>query len=554
MHLSSFIPAAASSFLSSLSSVLLMASSAWLIATAALLPPLAELSVAITFVRACGIFRAVFRYLDRWLSHQATFRLLTSLRLAVYRLAVHHLPIKDTPISQGAFLNDLTVGVDVLRDFYLRAVAPPLLALFLAVLASLCLYTVSSYAAWIPFFLFISSLLIPCLTLRCYGFDEQMTAADTNYRDTLIDASTGLSDLRTGRTKACPAAGAESFFTRLESASLQRNDLEQKKRRIERHSDTLLHIVHSALFVSLFYILVEAGTLNGIWLAVYILAAETLFQEFLALPEAVRAFYRTIRVTERLLGTSSPGSPLAESAGDRAAKMPLQEQIHFSAASSNTDSSPILASSQLTFAYLKTAPIFSDLSFSIQAGEHVALIGESGTGKTSLFHLLLRLYEPDSGTLQLAGKDYSSYTAEDIRAHFAASTQASYLFSESIRANFERFHPGLSDDAILTSLQKAFFTDTLDALPQSLDTPIGEDGSLLSGGQRQRLLLALALAAKNRPILLLDEPTAGLDRQTTNRVLTFIQQESQSRTLLLISHDDSVIAHVSRTIRLHFTK
>lgn len=550
MRVSAFLPAALSSLLSSLSSILLMGASAWLIATAALLPPLAALSMGITFVRACGLFRAAFRYLDRWLSHQATFRQLTRLRLLVYRLAIAHLPIKDTPMSQGVFLHDLTAGIDVLRDFYLRAVAPPLLALLLAVIAALCLHSVAPHTSWIPFALFLASLFIPYVALERSRYESAKVVADTIYRDTLIDAQSGLFELRTGSTKSHPLAGSARFFHVLESSAEYRGTVELCARRHERYADMLLHIVHATLFVLLFYLLIKAQTLDGIWLAVYVLSAETLFQAFLPLPEAVRAFGRTKRVAERILHMSQDGAYSTEKSHVKIGSRTSIGKKHIFSNPSIPNSSPLLAASNLSFAYPKSAPLFSDLSFSIQFGERIAFIGESGTGKTTLFHILLRLYESDSGTLRLAGRSYADCTDAEIRAHFASATQACYLFSDSVRANFKRFHPNCTEEDMLHALHCAAFSDTLEELPQGLDTPIGEDGSLLSGGQRQRLLLALALIANDRPILLLDEPTTGLDRTTADLVLRSIHDACTTRTLLLISHDTSAIAHVTRTIIL----
>ena len=524
-----FLPAACMSLLSSLSAIVLMGAAAWIITSAALHPPLFTLAVAITLVRTAGISRAVFRYLDRWLSHRATFQLLTRLRTCLYETAASLLPLKAPGTSQGALLHELTAGMDCLRDFYLRVLAPPLLTLLLMLVASACLLPLSETAALLPPAAWLLSLLSPLLL-----GEKPAAALGADYRSCLLDALGGRIDLQA-------ANQAEPMRQQLDAAARELTDALQKKSRRKNLADTLTDLVCNLALAGTFACLLPiagSGTISGIELAVYLLSIQTLLAEFQALPEATRVFLCTGEALAALLpalhaARSIPKTSLA---------------TNLPAAKSPEDAIPPLLSAQdIHFAYTGQQPLLHGLSFTISQGSKTAIIGESGAGKTTLFHLLLGIWTPDKGTLLLQGRPYSSYTNQELHQFFAAATQSCYIFSDSIRENFSRLYQDISEDAVWQALETAQLADIVRALPDGLDTPLGEDGCRLSGGQRQRLLIALAMASA-APILLLDEPTAGLDRKTAQELLAAVLEKLGSRTLLLITHDLPLLSRMDQII------
>ena len=170
--------------------------------------------------------------------------------------------------------------------------------------------------------------------------------------------------------------------------------------------------------------------------------------------------------------------------------------------------------------------IFDDFNLTIERGEKIAIVGESGAGKTTLLYLLMKLFAPDSGTIAINGK-------------ISAATFTNYIFSASIRANFEMLHENISDEEILTALKVVGLEDF------DIDAAIGEDGAKLSGGERNRLQVALALA-KDAEILILDEPTAGLDKLRAEKLAGNLIAAAKNRTLIIITHDSNYFSEMGR--------
>ena len=188
--------------------------------------------------------------------------------------------------------------------------------------------------------------------------------------------------------------------------------------------------------------------------------------------------------------------------------------------------------------------LLQDISFTIPAGRSVAVVGPSGAGKSTLSHLLLRLYEPDSGRITIDGQDINEFTASSIRQQTGYVPQENLLFGISVRENIAlAAHAEVSDAAIVAAARLANAHDFIMSLPEGYDTVIGEGGSTLSGGQRQRITIARA-AIGQKPILILDEPGTGLDSKNQHDVIEALLRLMQQRTTLVITHN---LAFAART-------
>jgi ATP-binding cassette, subfamily B, bacterial len=203
----------------------------------------------------------------------------------------------------------------------------------------------------------------------------------------------------------------------------------------------------------------------------------------------------------------------------------------------------------VTFAYAQGHPVLRDVCLDVQPGETVALVGASGAGKTTLASLLLRFYDPSSGTVFLDGQDLKTLTIASLRQQIALVLQDPVLFGTTIRENIAYGRPGASVEEIQAAAQAAGAHDFIVSLPRGYETSIGERGVMLSGGQRQRLSIARAFL-KDAPILVLDEPTSALDAETETTLLDALRRLMRGRTTLIIAHRLSTVREADRIVVL----
>lgn len=527
---SEFLPVLLVSLMALFTGLALLGASAWLVASAALMPPLYTLALGITTVRACGIGRAVFRYGERYLSHRMAFRILTEIRLSFYDAAARCLPLRSGPARQGEFLHDLMVGADGLRDFYVRALLPVT-----------AIATITALATWLlarvldPFALLLPVLGLVRLRLAILGrqADEcKRRTRDAAYRSALLDAAGGADEL------ICAGAGPAAERLAAPAKQLLEGDLRLAQGDARR--DAMANLLDAAALLILFALLigrVTAGELSGIDLCVWFLVLQALLAEFRNLPEAVRQWRRSLAAARFLPGRPADRKPRPAATSPGKAPLP--------------DSAPLLEAQDIAFSYRQGQGILQGLSFHIARGQHTAIIGASGAGKTTLSRLLLGVWPPDGGTLLLEGQSYASLSASAIHQAIAALPQGSVLLSGSIRENFERYRPECSREDMREALADAQLSAVLAALPEGIDTPLGEDACNLSGGQRNRLLTALAIAGKE-PLVLLDEPTCGLDAKTAAALIDALFQRVQQtgQTLLVITHERTLVPQFQQIIEL----
>jgi ABC-type multidrug transport system fused ATPase/permease subunit len=198
----------------------------------------------------------------------------------------------------------------------------------------------------------------------------------------------------------------------------------------------------------------------------------------------------------------------------------------------------------VTFGYESDRPVIRDVDLVVPAGSILAVVGPTGSGKTTLLSLLLRLYDPDSGRIDIDGRDIRSFTLKSLRDQIAIALQENVLFATTVRENIRYAVPGASDEAVRRAARIACADEFIERLPHGYDTLLGERGAKLSTGQRQRLSIARAVL-KDAPILILDEPTASLDAATEHRVLGNLARWGEGRVIFLITHRLSTIRRAS---------
>jgi len=194
----------------------------------------------------------------------------------------------------------------------------------------------------------------------------------------------------------------------------------------------------------------------------------------------------------------------------------------------------------VSFAYEPTRPVLQDVSFSVAPGTVTAIVGPTGSGKTSLMSLISRLFDPDSGSVSIDGVDLKDIDLDSLRAGVSVALQENVLFGLSLRDNIRYAVPDATDEVLMEAVRVACVEDYIAGLPDGLDTVLSDRGGKLSTGQRQRLSIARALV-KGAPILILDEPTAALDAATEHRVLQRLTEWAKQRAVFLITHRISTI-------------
>ena len=510
------------SLLSMTTGIGLLGAAAWLIASAALHPPLYALTLGITAVRACGIGRAAFRYGERYLTHRTAFSIQTQLHLRLYDHAARLLPLRRGPARQGELLHRLLTGTATLRDFYLRGLLPPLTTGIFTLIGTVVLWPYLSFPAiLLPLCWLIH--LIPLATVHPAAAHTQARQAAL-YRSTILDFLTGGDELRTAgcahRAVSCLDFRAQSWQSLLCRQEQQRD--------LHDMAISLTNPFTLILLTALLIPSVTNGSMTGITLAVFLLLLESLLAEYRALPASARQAREAISTARQLFATSDSDERISSHEG--LAAMPPD--------SSRLDAAPgtssLLSVHGLSFGYDASHPVLQDLSFTVLPGQHTAIIGESGAGKTTLANLLAGVWPPDAGTITCT-------------CPMTVLPQGSHLFSASIRTNFTYLYPGMPDKKIRAALQDA----QLASLP--IDAYLGENASHLSGGQRTRLITALTIAS-DAPLLLLDEPTNGLDAAATDALLAalFARAASTGQTFLIITHDPKPLAYCHQTIRFPY--
>jgi ABC-type multidrug transport system fused ATPase/permease subunit len=201
------------------------------------------------------------------------------------------------------------------------------------------------------------------------------------------------------------------------------------------------------------------------------------------------------------------------------------------------------------FSYEAGRAVLRGVDLEVELGSITAIVGPTGSGKTTLLSLLLRLYEPDRGSIEIDGHDLRDLEVASLRANVSIALQENILFDATVRENIRYAMPDASDDAVHAAARVACADEFIEALPQGYDTPLGERGTKLSTGQRQRLSIARAVL-KDTPILVLDEPTAALDAETELAVLRNLAEWGRERAILLITHRLSTIRRADRIVVL----
>ncbi|WP_030735951.1 thiol reductant ABC exporter subunit CydD [Streptomyces sp. NRRL S-31] len=500
------------------SAVGLMATSGWLISRASQQPPVLYLMVAVTATRAFGIGRAVFRYAERLLSHDAVLRMLADTRVAVYRRLERLAPAGLRGARRGDLLTRLVADVDAFQDYWLRWLLPAGAALTVsAVSVGFTAWLLPEAGAALAAGLLTAGAGVPLLTATAARRTERRLAPARGVLATRVtDLLTGTAELTVAGAlpaRAAAARRADGTLTRIAARAAAVTGL----------GDGLTALI-SGLTVAATAVLgvraVADGRLDGVAMAVVVLTPLAAFEAVLGLPLAVRYRQRVRRSAERVYEILDAAEPVHEPESPRQAPV---------------SPFPVVVKGVVARYAGQRQEALAGLDLTLERGRRIAVVGPSGAGKTTLAQVLLRFLDPAAGSYTLAGVDACALAGDDVRRLVGLCAQDAHLFDSSVRENLLLARKDATEADLRAALARARLLDWVDSLPDGLDTLVGEHGARLSGGQRQRLALARALLA-GFPVLVLDEPAEHLDLATADALTADLLAATEGRTTLLITH------------------
>ncbi|MGW2015827.1 thiol reductant ABC exporter subunit CydD [Streptomyces sp. NPDC001927] len=521
------------------SAVGLMAVSGWLISRASEQPPVLYLMMAVTATRAFGIGRAVFRYAERIVSHDAVLRMLAELRVAVYRRLERIAPAGLRRSRRGDLLSRLVQDVDALQDYWLRWLLPAGAALVVGVgSVGFTAWLLPEAGAVLAVGLLAAGVAVPLLSgAIARRAERQLAPARGALTVTVVDLLRGCAELTVAgalKGRIDRARGADRTLTSIASRQAAATAIGAGLSALACGLT-----VAAAAFVGVQA--VRDGRLDGVTLAVVVLTPLAAFEAVTGLPLAVQYRQRVKRSAERVYEVLDAPVPVREPerpAAPPANPFPL-EVAGLSARHAG-----------------QQAEALSGFALTLEAGRRVAVVGASGSGKTTLAQVLLRFLDAESGSYRIGGVEATDLDGDDVRRLVGLCAQDAHIFDSSIRENLRLARTGASDDELRAALGRARLLGWVEGLPDGLDTLVGEHGSRLSGGQRQRLALARALLA-DFPVLVLDEPAEHLDLATADALTDDLLRATEGRTTVLITHrlhgldavDEVVVLAEGRTVQ-----
>ncbi len=502
------------------SSTALMGSAAWLISTAALQPSIGELGIAIVAVRFFGISRGVFRYLERLVSHDVTFRLLARLRLWFYEKLEPLAPARLMEFHSGDILARIISDVNLLEGFYVRVIAPSLTAFLVAVglVIFLSVYDMRLAILLSLCFIFLGGVLPLTISQLSLDSVRKLVGQKGILNNLIADGVQGLADILVfdaGEKHARQFAAENQKIAKLQKRFARWNAL---------NIGIVNGMTNLAVWLVLCFVIpdVSSGRISGVMLGTLALTCLAAFEAVQALPTTGQLLKAYLAAANRLFEIVD-AQPCVT---DNPKPMHLPDPL----------SKPVLEISNLSFSYpYQSSPALDRIYLKVNPGNRVAIVGPTGAGKSTLVNLLLRFWDYHSGEICLNGISLKSYQAHEIRKTIGVLTQSTYFFNTSIHENLRLAKPNATRAEMQAAAAQAQVQEFIRKLPAGYDTTIGEQGLRLSGGERQLLAIA-RLLLRDAPIVILDEPTANLDPLTESRVLETFFAAFNHKTVILITH------------------
>jgi ATP-binding cassette subfamily C protein CydC len=466
-------------------------------------------------IRALAITRTLGRYGERLVTHEATFRVLTEIRVWFFAQLIPLALGRLSESRSGDLLTRMTADIDALDALYLRLLAPVVVAAIGVTGVTVFLYQYDPFISLSTgVLLIIAVVVIPWLFNRL-GQDsaENVVTLAASLRLRQLEMLQGMTDLL-----------ANQAYSRFSEAFAQNSerliDTEADNNRLTALSSALtLLLSQLALLLALILVALgyQDGALSGADIAIVVFCVIAAFELVQPLPQAIQMLGKTQAAAQRVrhLATLAPTIAFAHSPHT----LPEHYDLHFN---------------EVSFGYSEQL-VLKNLNLNLPHGAKIAIIGASGSGKTTLLQLLTRHYDPQHGDILLGDVAINQLNHDDLLSCFGVLSQRSQLFAATIKDNLLIAKRDATPNELNEAVKFAGLTQFIGRLPDGINSWVGESGAKISGGEARRIALA-RLHLKNPPILLLDEPTEGLDADTERDVLTALADFARHKTLVMVTH------------------
>ena len=503
------------------SSIGLLTTSGWFLAATAIagLGTLFNFFYPSASVRGLAIGRTLFRYFEKLVTHDATFRILAKLRVQVFEKIIPLSPAVLNRYRNSDLLNRLVSDVDTLDSLYLRLIAPFITAIF--VILAMCIglsFVNAPLALGLGASLLLLVFVIPTVFYRLgKKFGDKLVHSRALYRTQFLEFIQAQAELLLFNAE-------DKLKDNMAKTEANWQADQQKEANLSGFSTALSLFLNGLIIAAMLWFSSQAEFGNDeyrmAFIALFTFAALASFEILMPLGSAFLHIGQVIASAERVT--------------DIIEQQPL---VTFNGkAEFDQNATTLIEAKDLSFTYPERQNrALDNLNLTIQKGKKVAILGKTGSGKSTLLQLLVRNYDANQGELFLAGKPIADYAEDTLRNQFCFLTQRVHVFSDTLRQNLQFASAvNIPDEKMIEVLNQVGLGKLLEQ-EQGLDIWLGDGGRPLSGGEQRRLGLARILL-NDAPILLLDEPTEGLDRETERQILRLILAHAENKTLIMVTH------------------
>lgn len=503
------------------SSIGLLTTSGWFLAATAIagLGTLFNFFYPSASVRGLAIGRTLFRYFEKLVTHDATFRILAKLRVQVFEKIIPLSPAVLNRYRNSDLLNRLVSDVDTLDSLYLRLIAPFITAIFVILVMCIGLSFVNApLALGLGAILLLLVFVIPTVFYQLgKKFGDKLVHSRALYRTQFLEFIQAQAELLLFNAE-------DKLKDNMAKTEANWQADQQKEANLSGFSTALSLFLNGLIIAAMLWFSSQAEFGNDeyrmAFIALFTFAALASFEILMPLGSAFLHIGQVIASAERVT--------------DIIEQQPL---VNFNGkAEFDQNATTLIEAKDLSFTYPERQNrALENLNLTIQKGKKVAILGKTGSGKSTLLQLLVRNYDANQGELFLAGKPIADYAEDTLRSQFCFLTQRVHVFSDTLRQNLQFASAvNISDEKMIEVLNQVGLGKLLEQ-EQGLDIWLGDGGRPLSGGEQRRLGLARILL-NDAPILLLDEPTEGLDRETERQILRLILAHAENKTLIMVTH------------------